>query len=111
MQALSGCKGIKSNQRIGWGFLCIYIYIYIYINMSLTHPKSMQETLSPCTSSDSTGGSGLEGGRNIAGGSTLECEAEFRVVHDLVRGYTYSFHPAGVVHMYPLGLQRRPLPS
>ena len=32
--------------------------------MSLTHPRSVQETPSPCTSSDSTGGSGLEGGRN-----------------------------------------------
>ena len=39
-------------------------YTYISIIMSLTHPRSVQETPSPCTSSDSTGGSGLEGGRN-----------------------------------------------
>ena len=32
--------------------------------MSLTHPRSVQETPSPCTSSDSIGESGLEGGRN-----------------------------------------------
>ena len=32
----------------------------------------------------------------------LQCGARFRVVHDRVRGYTYSFHPAGVVHLYPL---------
>ena len=32
--------------------------------MSLTHPRSVQETPSPCTSSDSIGGSGLEEGRN-----------------------------------------------
>ena len=32
----------------------------------------------------------------------LRCGARFRVVHDRVRGYTYSFHPAGVVHLYPL---------
>ena len=32
--------------------------------MSLTHPRTVQETPSVYTSSDSTGGSGLEGGRN-----------------------------------------------
>src|SRR6185503_18178363 len=32
----------------------------------------------------------------------LQCGARSRVVHDRVRSYTYSFHPAGVVHMYPL---------
>ena len=32
----------------------------------------------------------------------LQCGARSRVVHDRVRGYTYSFHPAGVVHLYPL---------
>ena len=40
-------------------------YTYISIIMSLTHYRSVQETPSPCTSSDSTGESGLEGGRNI----------------------------------------------
>ena len=44
----------------------------------------------------------LEGGRNIISGTTLRCEARSRVVHDRLRGYTYSFHPARVVHMYPL---------
>ena len=39
-------------------------YTYKSIYMSLTQPRSVQETPSPCTSSDSTGGSGLEGGRN-----------------------------------------------
>ena len=39
-------------------------YTYISIIMSLIHPRSVQETPSPCTSSDSTGGSGLEGGRS-----------------------------------------------
>ena len=86
------------DNLIGWGFLCKHIYIYI------THPRSVQETPSPCTSSDSTGGSGLEGGR-ILGFTLYESAAGSRVVHDRVRGYTYSFHPAGVVHMYPLGLQ------
>ena len=48
-------------------YIYIYICIYIYISiiMSLTHPGSVQETPSPCTSSDSTGESGLEGDRNI----------------------------------------------
>ena len=32
--------------------------------MSLTHPRSVQETPFPYTSSDSTGESGLEGDRN-----------------------------------------------
>ena len=32
----------------------------------------------------------------------LQCGARSRVVHDRVCGYTYSFHPAGVVHLYPL---------
>ena len=32
----------------------------------------------------------------------LQCGARSRVVHDRVRGYMYSFHPAGVVHLYPL---------
>ena len=32
----------------------------------------------------------------------LQCGARSRVVHDRVRGYSYSFHPAGVVHPYPL---------
>ena len=32
----------------------------------------------------------------------LQCGARSRVVHDRVRGYTYNFHPAGVVHLYPL---------
>ena len=36
-------------------------------------------------------------------GTTLRSEAKTRDVHDRVRGYTYSFHPAGVVHLYPLG--------
>ena len=35
-------------------------------------------------------------------GTTLRSEARTRDVHDRVRGYTYSFHPAGVVHMFPL---------
>ena len=35
-------------------------------------------------------------------GTTLRSEARIRDVHDRVRGYTYSFHPAGVVHLYPL---------
>ena len=45
-------------------YMYVYIYICISIIMSLTHPRSVQETPSPCTSSDSTGESGLEGGRN-----------------------------------------------
>ena len=28
----------------------------------------------------------------------LQCGARSRVVHDRVRGYTYSFYPTGVVH-------------
>jgi len=32
----------------------------------------------------------------------LQCGARSRVVHDRVRGYTYSFHPARVVYLYPL---------
>ena len=39
-------------------------YTYISIIMSLTHPKSVQETPYPSTSSDSIGGSGLEEGRS-----------------------------------------------
>jgi len=53
----------------------------------------------------------LEGGRNIMSGTTLRSEARTRDVHDRVRGYTYNFHPAGVVHLYPIGLQRRLSPS
>ena len=44
-------------------------------------------------------------------GTTLRSEARTRDVYDRVRGYTYSFHPAGVVHLNPLGLQRWPSPS
>ena len=62
----------------------------------------VQETPSVYTSSDSTGGSGLEVGRNTGGSLLYESAAGSRVVHDRVRGYTYSFHPAGVVHLYPL---------
>ena len=45
----------------------------------------------------------LEGGRNQV---TLlyESEAGLRVVHDRVCGDTYSFHPTGAVHLYPLSL-------
>jgi hypothetical protein len=34
--------------------------------------------------------------------TTLVRTTESRVVHDRGRGYTYSFHPAGVVHLDPL---------
>ena len=39
-------------------------YTYRSIIMSLTHPRSVQETPYPYTSFDSTGGSGLEEGRS-----------------------------------------------
>ena len=79
--------------------------------MSLTHPRTVQETPSVYTSSDSTGGSGLEGGRNTGGSLLYESAAGSRVVHDRVRGYMYSFNPAGVVHLYPLGLQAGDQPT
>ena len=48
-------------------------YDYIYIIMSLTHPRSVQETPSPCTSSNSTGGSGLEEGRSTGFTTLWKC--------------------------------------
>jgi hypothetical protein len=45
----------------------------------------------------------LEGGRDQV---TLLYESE-RVVHDRVRSYTYSFHPARVVHLYALAPRPR----
>ena len=66
-------KRYKSSQRIGWGFLWKHIYLYRspithrhgpYRHRSSTKPRLVQEIPLLCTSADSTGGSGLEEGRN-----------------------------------------------
>ena len=44
--------------------------------MSLTHPRTVQETPSVYTSSDSTGGSGLEGGRNTGVHYSMEVQPD-----------------------------------
>ena len=87
-------------------------YVALYKNLSnhrlhiYESPSHVgAETPAPCTSTAiQTGKVVREGGRNRV---TLnyESEAGSRVVYDRVRDYTYSFHPAGVVHLYPLGLQ------
>ena len=58
----------KKLPRIGWGFLCKHKYLYIstHIHNHVTHPSQVGAgTPSPCTLADSTGGSGLEGGRKL----------------------------------------------
>ena len=63
-------------------------------------PPVSARTPSPAPQLLSKQESRLEGGRNQVT-QLYESEAGSRVVHDRVRGYTYSFHPVGVVHLYP----------
>ena len=75
-------------------------YTYKSVYMSLTHPRSVQETPSPCTSSDSTGGSGLVGGRNTGVHYSMKVRpdqelymteyAAIRIVFTLQGLYTYT---------------------
>ena len=66
------------------------------------NPVSVRELPLPTPQLLSEQESGLEEGRRVYMWIYLQCGARSRVVHDRVRGYTYSFHPAGVVHLYPL---------
>ena len=72
---------------------------------SKTHRVGVR-TPSPAPQLLSKQESRLEGGRNQVI-LLYESEAGSRAVHDRVRGYTYSFHPAGVAQLYPLA----PMPA
>ena len=65
-------------------------------------PVSVRELPLPAPQLLSEQESVLEEGRKSICGSNYICGARSKVVHDRVRGYTYSFHPLGVVHLYPL---------
>ena len=79
--------------------------------MSLTHPRSVQETPSPCTSSDSTGVSGLEEGRSTGVHYSMKVQPDQELYLTEYAAIRIVFTLQGVVHLYPLGLQRRPSPS
>ena len=66
------------------------------------YPSSVRELPLPAPQLLSEQESGLEEGRRVYMWIYLQCGARSRVVHDRVRGYMYSFHPAGVVHLYPI---------